>query len=208
MSKRQLTRSDIILMVSAVVFIIGAGFVLNKHASNVKQAARQAQRAKASAATHKQVAAKSTPASTKTIDWQKPSQIYAYPTVTAEKPIVLTVSLKKQRVYLTQDNKRVYTMYCSSGMNDSTPHGTFHVIDRGKTFYNPQEKMGANYWTSFKGNKYLFHSVPTDADGHYIVKEAQYLGKKPSSHGCVRLSIPDAKWINEHVPSGTKVVIE
>ncbi|MCT6848759.1 MAG: L,D-transpeptidase, partial [Apilactobacillus kunkeei] len=28
-----------------------------------------------------------------------------------------------------------------------------------------------------------------------------------NSHGCVRLSIPDAKWINSSVPTGTKVVI-
>lgn len=93
-------------------------------------------------------------------------------------------------------------------MNDSTPHGTFHIIDRGANFYNPTEKMGANYWTSFKGTTYLFHTVPTDENGKYITSEAVYLGKKPSSHGCVRLSIPDAKWINEHVPGGTKVVIK
>ncbi|QFQ90051.1 L,D-transpeptidase family protein [Lacticaseibacillus manihotivorans] len=144
----------------------------------------------------------------KTVDWTKPSQTKAYPTVTTEDPVVLTVDLAKQRVYITQKDQLVYTMYCSTGINDSTPHGTFHIIDRGANFYNPTEKMGANYWTSFKGNTYLFHTVPTDENGKYITSEAVYLGKKPSSHGCVRLSIPDAKWINEHVPGGTKVVIK
>lgn len=204
-TRRKHTRSDIILMVTAVIFIIAAGFVLNKHSANVKQEQRQERRAKATTK-HKKMIKKDSAA--KTIDWKKPSQTYSYPTVSKEKPVVLNVNLKTQRVHITQGGKLVYTMYCSSGMDDSTPHGTFHVIDRGKTFYNASEKMGANYWTSFKGTKYLFHSVPTDHSGRYIAKEAQYLGKRPSSHGCVRLSIPDAKWINQHVPSGTKVVIE
>ena len=204
--RRQPSRSDKILMVAAVIFILIAGFALNKHSANVKEAAHQEQQARqAQAAARKQSAKKA--AAAKVVDWQKPSQTYAYPEVTVEKPVVLTVSLKKQRVYITQNDKRVYTMYCSSGVDDSTPHGTFHVIDRGKNFYNPSEKMGANYWTSFKGNTYLFHSVPTDHEGNYILSETKTLGKKPSSHGCVRLSVPDAQWINEHIPSGTKVVI-
>ncbi|WP_461216047.1 L,D-transpeptidase [Lacticaseibacillus sp. GG6-2] len=208
-TRRKHSRSDIILMISAVIFIIGAGFVLNTHSKNIKEA-RQEQRAKSSSAAHKKATSQSAKkvATMKTVDWKKPSQTYAYPTVTKDDPVVLHVDLKTQRIHITQNSKRVYTMYCSSGMDHATPTGTFHIIDRGKTFYNPKDKMGANYWTSFKGNKYLFHSVPIDKDGHYIVKEAQYLGKRPSSHGCIRLSIPDAKWINEHIPSGTEVIIK
>ncbi|WP_283112987.1 L,D-transpeptidase, partial [Lactobacillus gallinarum] len=28
------------------------------------------------------------------------------------------------------------------------------------------------------------------------------------SHGCIRLSVPDSKWIMNHIPDGTKVVIK
>lgn len=211
--RQPIDRSNIILMVTAVLFVLVAGFVLNKHSQAKAREDRQAQQAKASSTKAKKQSASASAvakktAATKTVDWTKPSQTYAYPTVTAEKPVVLTVNLAKQRVYITQSGKRVYTMYCSTGMKNTTPRGTFHVIDRGQHFYNPKEKMGANYWTSFKGTNYLFHSVPTDKDGKYIASEAKYLGKKPSSHGCVRLSIPDAKWINEKIPTGTKVVIK
>ncbi|MGO1811179.1 MAG: L,D-transpeptidase, partial [Lacticaseibacillus paracasei] len=48
---------------------------------------------------------------------------------------------------------------------------------------------------------------PTDVGGQYIKNEAAKLGKEPGSHGCVRLSIADAKWIFEHVPTGTPVKI-
>ena len=45
-----------------------------------------------------------------------------------------------------------------------------------------------------------------DKDGQVIQEEAEKLGQ-PSSHGCVRLSIEDAKWIYDNVPEKTKVVI-
>ena len=54
---------------------------------------------------------------------------------------------------------------------------------------------------------YLFHSVPVDAEGNVIEEEAKKLGC-PASHGCVRLSFPDAKWLYDHVPDGAWVVID
>ena len=65
--------------------------------------------------------------------------------------------------------------------------------------------MGANWWVSFYGD-YLFHTVPTDSDGNYIVSEAEKLGR-PASHGCLRLTVSDAKWIYDNIPDGTTVVI-
>ena len=49
--------------------------------------------------------------------------------------------------------------------------------------------------------------MPTDENGNYITSEAKKLGKKASSHGCVRLSVADAKWLYNNVTTGTKVVI-
>ena len=64
---------------------------------------------------------------------------------------------------------------------------------------------GGYYWTQFQGN-YLFHSVPFDKDKKIEAAEAAKLGT-PASHGCVRLSIDDAKWIYDHIPRGTEVTI-
>ena len=50
--------------------------------------------------------------------------------------------------------------------------------------------MGPCYgqYSSSIGSSYLFHSVPTKADGSYNLKEAAKLGKSTGSHGCIRLS--------------------
>ncbi|KLI75842.1 MULTISPECIES: L,D-transpeptidase [Lacticaseibacillus] len=147
---------------------------------------------------------------TKKIDWQAPSENQPYPDLTQHPHLSLVVSLNKQRVFVKDGAKNLYTMYASTGIDDSTPHGHFKIqSERGYDFFNPEEQMGAHYYTSFYlHGTYLFHTVPTDINGQYIEAEAAKLGQKPGSHGCVRLSIPDAKWIFETVPTGTPVVIE
>ncbi|MFD1125394.1 L,D-transpeptidase family protein [Lentilactobacillus raoultii] len=157
---------------------------------------------------HRTVSEKSQ--STKVINWKKPSQNKPYPKITTNNGRFLQVSLKKQRVYVKSPNHQtLYTMYASTGIHNSTPTGTYHIQqERGDFFYNPSSHEGAHYWTSWKNHGvYLFHTVPTNSKGQYLKSEARHLGKRANSHGCIRLSIPDAKWINRTVPMGTKVVI-
>ena len=125
-------------------------------------------------------------ASTKTkmnpVNWKKSSQKNEYPDLDKHPHAYLKVSIAKQRVYIQKE--------------------------RGDFFYNAASKEGAKYWVSFKDHGiYLFHTVPTDKNGKFIPKEAQQLGKEAQSHGCVRLSVPDAKWIYKNVPEGMKVEI-
>lgn len=143
------------------------------------------------------------------IDYRKPSENKPYPDVNKYPHMWIHVNLKKQRVYLMNGKKhKLYTMYCSTGANNATPTGTYHIEDaRGDTFYNDKEKCGAHYYVAWKGNDFLFHSVPINSKGHYIKSQAKCLGKKPMSHGCIRLSIPDAQWMYKTIPTGTKVVI-
>lgn len=119
------------------------------------------------------------------------------------------VSIAKQRVYIRSNQKVLYTMYSSTGKNDTTPRGQYHIQgERGQHFYNASSDEGANYWVSWKDHGiYLFHSVPVDHTGHYIPAEGQQLGKKAASHGCVRLSVSDAKWFYENIPENTEVTI-
>ena len=148
--------------------------------------------------------------STQPIDWLKPSQQVDYPDPAAHPGLSLEVSLQDQRVYVRDGSQLLYTMYASTGMDDSTPRGSFRIqSERGDHFYNPSEGMGARYYTSFlKHGVFLFHSVPTDPSGSYIKEEADLLGIRPSSHGCIRLTVPDALWIMKSVPTGTPVLIE
>lgn len=132
-----------------------------------------------------------------------------YPNLSGVKvsDLKVNVDLKKQRVHILANGKTVYTMIMSSGMDDSTPHGDYHINMRGKHFFNYEEKVGADYWVGFIGGEYLFHSVPTRYNfGEYIPSEGMKLGK-PASHGCVRLSVADAKWFYKNIPDGTAVHI-
>lgn len=153
------------------------------------------------------------------INWQKSSEMVAYPDVSKVKHLNVKVSISKNRTYICDGNKVIYTMYSSAGRYDKksasgkrisdTPTGTFHVqAERGDHFYNAKLHEGANYYTSWLNHgEYLFHSVPTLANGSYNLKEARKLGKSTGSHGCIRLSVPDAKWMMENLKQGTKVQI-
>jgi lipoprotein-anchoring transpeptidase ErfK/SrfK len=148
---------------------------------------------------------------TSTVNWLKPSG-GAYPVITQNDSIWIEVSKEKQRVYIMKGNKTIYTMICSTGLDTSpdtsTPEGTFFIQqERGTSFYNAREKAGAIYWVSWKNHgEFLFHSVAMDKNGNVIQSEAKKLGHK-ASHGCVRLAVPDAKWIYDHIRYKTKVVI-
>ena len=154
--------------------------------------------------------ADSASSSTQPVDWLKPSQQVDYPDPAAHPGLSLEVSLQDQRVYVRDGSQLLYTMYASTGMDDSTPRGSFRIqSERGDRFYNPREGMGARYYTSFLNHGvFLFHSVPTDSSGSYIKEEADLLGVRPSSHGCIRLTAPDALWIMQSVPAGTPVLVK
>lgn len=192
--------------------------VHNEHVVQRQEAvSAQAAKKSSSSTTSKQTASQSkmrTP-----IDWRKSSETVPYPDLSKVKHLWVKVDLKKNRTYLYDGSKVIYTMYSTGGvykkdpktgkMKSATPTGTFYVQqERGDSFYNASLKEGANYYVSWLNHgEYLFHSVPTVAGGAYNKKEAAKLGKTQGSHGCIRLSVPDAKWMSTNLPVGTKVKI-
>lgn len=151
-------------------------------------------------------------AKVKPINWNLPSD-GPYPIINPNESIWLDVSVSKQKVYVKDGDKTIYTMIASTGLDtapdNSTPYGTFHIqAERGKWFYAPQYNEGAKYWVSWLNHgEFLFHSVPMNENKQVIISDAEKLGQK-DSHGCVHLTIPDAKWIYNHIQTGTKVVIQ
>ncbi|TGA98005.1 L,D-transpeptidase [Sporolactobacillus shoreae] len=146
------------------------------------------------------------------VNWNKPSG-GAYPVLKSGEAIWLDVSVGQQRVYVKDGKRTIYTMLASTGLDNgpdtTTPLGTYHIqAERGTWFYAPQYKEGAEYWVSWKNHgEFLFHSVPMDKNRHVLKADAEKLGSETDSHGCIHLTIPDAKWIYEHIPFNTKVVI-
>lgn len=147
--------------------------------------------------------------------WTKKSETKKHPKINQnETDLTLRVSLKGNRTYLLRKGKVIYTMLSTGGIykkgKSLTPTGTYRIqAGRGDSFFNYNLNEGANNWTSWSpDNVYLFHSVPTKGDGNYNLNEAAKLGRTQGSHGCIRLSIPDSKWIMDNIPDGTKVVIK
>lgn len=140
--------------------------------------------------------------------WNQTSETKAHPNLKYVKNLWIRVSILGNRTYVMSGNKPVYTLYSSAGRivngKSLTPTGTYYVQpERGTTF------VGAHYYVSWKDHGvYLFHSTITNGyNGPYDMQAAKLLGTQPLSHGCVRLTVPDAKWFYQELPVGTKVVI-
>lgn len=141
----------------------------------------------------------------KNATWMNPTG--AQPNLADYPNLSVRVSLAEQQVHIMSNGQDIYVMKASTGVDDATPHGRYYINGlRGDSFYNPNEQMGARDWVGFIGGTYLFHSVPTDANGNWIVSEAEKLGQ-PASHGCVRLTVADAAWFRQQIPTGTPIDI-
>lgn len=147
------------------------------------------------------------------VDYTKPSQKIPYPSLNS-KTNRLIVSIKKQRTYVQRKTHNrwntVYTMYCSTGRHNSTPRGHYHIQNvRGSYFYAPSEHEGGYNFVSWKDNGvYLFHSTPTYKNKKINVYVAHALGKYPSSHGCIHLTLPDSNWLSSNAKTGVSVIIK
>lgn len=123
----------------------------------------------------------------------------------------IIVDYTNQCVYAySRDESGNYTilervMICTTGGNgDWTPTGEFKMsTDYHRFGYFPSFNCYAQYWTQMFGNFY-FHSIIYNARdaSTYTMNSYNNLGK-PGSHGCIRLFVPDARWIYENCAPGT-----
>ena len=117
-------------------------------------------------------------------------------------------------VYRSSDDSVVRHMLCSTGLDETpTPTGTFYMpkkayaAERTEWYYFKEFDCYAKYATRIKGG-ILFHSViyGSKSDSSLRSSSVRNLGKK-ASHGCIRLTVDNAKWIAKNCPAGTKVKI-
>ena len=130
-------------------------------------------------------------------------------------PFAITVDVRNQIVSVyTRDEEGNYTipvrqMLCSSGkVGTPSPVGDWVLNGRkAKWCYFPKWGDYARYWTRINA-KVAFHSPIYSEVSLKAMKIQSYkmLGSR-ASHGCVRLSVPDAKWIYDNVGAGTVVSI-
>ena len=127
-----------------------------------------------------------------------------------QKSYEIQVNKKKNVVTIyAKDGDRGYiipvkAMICSTG--EATPTGTFYTPNRWRWLRMMGDTWG-QWVTQIKGD-YLFHSVYYWSQNNNDLSVGAYnnLGKT-RSHGCIRLTAADAKWIYDNCKLSTKVII-
>ncbi len=101
---------------------------------------------------------------------------------------------------------------CSTGTEKNpTEPGLYSIYKKqrwGMLMGSPEDGI-ENYWGQYCssiGNGYLFHTVPYRAKAADMMTMNMYnnLGKR-ASHGCIRMTTADCKWIYDNCNYGTQV---
>ena len=97
---------------------------------------------------------------------------------------------------------------CSTGLHNSTPRGIFldgHPVNRWHYF----DKF--NCWAQYSfvvTGDIMFHSVIYSSNNEHSLRSGSlYALGNPASHGCIRLTVEDSKWLYEHCKRGTVAII-
>ena len=129
-------------------------------------------------------------------------------------PYKLVVDLSDRRTYVyrwTGDGygEQIDSFKCCVGAPSTpTPQGTFQGSGKagGRWYYFKDFNCYAQYAWRIQGG-ILFHSVTYSRPSEDSGGSTRSLGRA-ESHGCVRLTVSDAKWIYDNCPAGTTVVVQ
>ena len=123
------------------------------------------------------------------------------------------IVLDEQRVYVYNHRKRlIATLPVSTGVDDQTPVGTFKVFSQSaQAYYAPSPNERMRWMTRFtkgrEGGNIGFHGIPYKVTKSGEIPFFTPLGIAPSSHGCIRMRVADAKWLFHNMKIGTVVSV-
>ena len=126
---------------------------------------------------------------------------------------VIVIRRESKKLYLYEGRRLVRRLGVATGQSRyPTPLGTFTVADKqyNPWWYPPTSDWAKGLkpvppgpgnplgtrWMGLNGGLVGIHGTPDAASIGYS-----------ASHGCIRMRIPDAEWLFEHVDVGTPVVI-
>lgn len=121
------------------------------------------------------------------------------------------VVLDEQRVYVYSRSRRlVTTIPVSTGLDNSTPTGSFRVFSKSAQAYftpNPGERMKwmVRFTKGRQGDNIGFHGIPYRVTSAGNLPIATPVGVRPVSHGCIRTRDIEAQWLFENMEIGTPV---
>ena len=134
----------------------------------------------------------------------QPTFAFLRDTLYVSDSVYLEVRLDKQVIYQHFRDGTVRKYLCSTGNPRppdaiATREGLFNIQWKSKRYMSRQFEVWLNYWMPFDGG-IGFHGL--DGRSYY-----RYLGRRPSSHGCVRISNETGKTLFSSTPNGTLVFV-
>jgi lipoprotein-anchoring transpeptidase ErfK/SrfK len=125
----------------------------------------------------------------------------------------IVYSNSQMRIWAVEEDGTVVKTHRVSGKRYIPSPGTYYVYSRSlHTYSEANPNIRWMYMVRFaytpNGGRVGFHEIPTKctAAGCYLMQTEDQLGE-PLSGGCVRQSTPDAIWVWNWAPIGTKVVV-
>ncbi len=118
---------------------------------------------------------------------------------------ILEVNLSEQKIYLHFRGGRIKSFLCSTGDSRldkgvKTPEGIFIIQNKSREVYSTQlDSTLMLNWMGFNFN-IGFHALL--GNSYY-----KYLGKRVSSHGCIRIKREDSEYLYRIIKIGTPVFI-
>ena len=123
----------------------------------------------------------------------------------------IVINQQHQMMYIYEAGVEIRRIPCSTGLPDPdkyTPEWIGRVGEYWGTFF-AFDVYADEAWYLFKSlGSILIHSSPyVLVDGEKVYQDTELLGKRPASHGCVRIHPDDARWFTDWSPQGALVVI-
>ena len=146
-------------------------------------------------------------------DQMTQSVLFSDSAVAKPLPYLVKVSIDRQVVEVYELNAMgeydlTKSFSCSTGLHNSTPRGIF------------LEGFPVNRWHYFKKfycwaqysfeivDDIMFHSVIYGSKSEKSLRSSSLRNiGNPASHGCIRLTVEDAKWLFEHCKKGSLAII-
>lgn len=121
-------------------------------------------------------------------------------------PFTILVDKSQNILYLKSNEEIIKTYVVSTGINNSTPYGTFKIVEKliDPTWFKAQAVIPPGSPENILGSRWLGFNLP--GYGIHGTTEPQTLGKQVTQ-GCVRMANPDVEELYIIVPKGTEVTI-
>lgn len=124
--------------------------------------------------------------------------------------ILIDVTNQVMTVYNKKSGEIVRQMLCTTGKKDTpTPRG-IKKMGKGRArfgFFKDYDCY-AQYCTQVVQGIYIHSVLYREKDAKTLIKSSYRNLGRPSSHGCIRLSVPDARWIFYNIAPQTECEIK